>query len=136
MPEDKLQEPSEEFKRAIVHASSAVIECTFCGRVYFSKSELGAYEEGQLEELIEQSKKEPNKYIECEDWIEWGNLAGHQCVVDCKCNQARKYEDVFWAERHIISDYFKARAKKQQEHAERDSKLAKEVSEAVDSTTQ
>lgn len=134
MSKEELKGPSQEFKDAIIHASSVLIGCTFCGRVYFTGVEPSAFEkEGELEELIEQSKKEPDKYIQCGDRIMWGNLAGYQCVVDCKCHGSRVYEDVFWENRHIIRDYLVAMAKKQQRYANSDSKLVENISNAVNS---
>lgn len=86
------------------------------------------WEDGELENLIEQNKKDPDRYIEHDSNPNWGYLDGKPYVADCPCNSASTYESLFWKSRYLIRDYFKARSEEQQRHANKDSKLAREVS--------
>lgn len=104
------QEPtSEEFWDAVISAGSIVISCEFCDRVHFVSE--GAYDEGELEELREKAKKNPNKYIEngITDSIRWGHIDGKQAVYDCPCNGAKRFEDLIWHHRDMIVQYLTTR---------------------------
>ena len=138
MTEKKLKPPSEEFLQAVQHAGSLVISCEFCDRTYFATWCENDYDdEEELEELREQAKKEPDKYIEWGDVssISWGTVDGKQYVLDCPCNGARKYEDWILRHRWIIAEYFKSRATKLKEEAEREVNLSEGLvgmSESID----
>lgn len=131
--ETKLHAPSEEFWGSVIHAGANVIDCGFCGRTHFVGLDSGLdFEDGELEELTEQNKQNPDKYIfHNEVSVPWGYLDGKQAVYGCPCNKASRYEDFIWNNRHIIEGYLSARAKKQLERAKKDSQLAEKVKEAV-----
>ena len=132
-----LKPPSKEFVDAIRHAGSLVITCEFCDRTYFCTWGNGDYEEGELEELREQAKKEPDKYIEVtdDDAASWGYIDGRQFVVGCPCNSARKYEDWILSHRYGIAAYFKNRAQRLKRDLEQEvgiSEAVYELSESID----
>lgn len=71
---------SEDFWDTIIHSGSIVSTCEFCGKTHYSTEEENSFEEGELEELREKAKKEPDKYIEHSDMVRWGTLNGKQAV--------------------------------------------------------
>ncbi len=115
---------------------SSVATCEFCGITYFEDNEREwDWEKGQLEELRERSKTNPSTCVSV-DYVGWGYIDDKQFVADCPCNAASKYENFIWNHRDLIRDYLTARAQKQLIEAQDDSKLTKQVSEAVDIITQ
>jgi hypothetical protein len=112
---------SDFFNDAIANGSSLVIECEFCGRIYFGDG--GDYDEGERERLEEMAKVEPEKYIECSDFTRWGYLGGKQYAIDCECNAAAKYEAFIWNNRFLIATYLKTRSRDELEDAKREAKL-------------
>jgi len=104
---------SDEFLSALLSGSGILVDCEFCKRTHFFNDSVQDFEEGELEDLLEKTQKNPDKYIPHSDFIEYGRLDGKDYVLDCPCNSAAKYEDLFWNSRSIISAYFKARANKQ-----------------------
>ncbi|HRZ85700.1 MAG TPA: hypothetical protein P5277_02870 [Candidatus Paceibacterota bacterium] len=129
MPEDKrtYPKPSEEFLRTIITRSSILIDCEFCNRTHFVNSSKEDFDEGELEELLQLAKTNPDKYIYHDDLVEWGYLNRKQYVADCPCNSGYPYEQLFWNSREMISQYFKVRASKQLAQAQRDFKLTEEL---------
>lgn len=106
--------PNKEFEMAVLSAGSLVIQCEFCGRVYFATESENNYGKGELEGLRKQVEKDPDKYIEdgtC-DGISWGMIDNRQVVLGCKCNILSRYEKWIQNHRYIITDYFKSILKK------------------------
>lgn len=138
MAKKELKPPSEEFLESLRHSGSLVISCEFCDRTYFATWAESDYdEEEELVELREQAKKEPDKYVEWGDVssISWGTLDDKQYVLDCPCNGARKWEEWILRHRWTIAEYFKSRAMKLKEEAEREVNLSEglsEMSESID----
>ncbi len=128
---NKLPAPSKEFMRAVVDESSIVIDCEFCDRTHFIGD--GAdYDEGEFENLIKKSELEPEKYIFHNlSSISWGRLGGKQVVEGCPCNEASKYEQLFWDSRYVIADYFSSKSKKLQGQANYEVGLAKKVKSSL-----
>jgi len=132
-----LPKPSEEFLEAICDSGSIVIDCDFCGRTHFGNEEPGMdWEEGEFERLFKPSKDNPDRYIyhSDRDTVHWGTLDGKQYVLDCPCNSASKYEDLFWRHRRTIADYFQARAKRELHDSKSNLELADSVSESITRT--
>ena len=129
--EEFLLAPSKEFLLAIKNSRSGVSDCDFCERTHFSPDSDFAFHEGELEELLENHKKDPDKYIVHEGHgVEGGHLNGRFYVLDCPCNSASKYEDFIWNHRYLIADYFSARYQKMAQQA----KDAESVSSKVNSS--
>jgi len=64
--------------------------CEACNRIYFVTSEgHGDYEEGELESLLESSKKDPDKYIEVPDFDSVSTITrpfdNKNVVIGCIC---------------------------------------------------
>lgn len=121
--------------KAVICSGTNVINCTLCGRVHFAGIKNGAYdwEKGEYKNLIEQSKKNPDKFRAHYDMdsISWGSFAGEQIVDGCPCNLARKYEKIIWEGRFVIADYLKNRAEELQRETEDEKGLAQKVSDSL-----
>jgi len=63
MDDKKLSPPSEEFLDAIIYRGSNVIECEFCERVHFVDDPTSDYEKGELDDLYNRNKENPDKVI-------------------------------------------------------------------------
>ena len=134
----QLPEPSEEFKLTIRHAGSISIDCDLCGRTHFGNDEYALEEDlGKrgYQKLMKQHKRHPDKYVyhPDEDMVPWGNINGKQAVIDCQCHKLSEYEKFFLKNRHIIADYFTARAEKELKKAQTEKGLAKKVKDSVES---
>jgi hypothetical protein len=117
-----IPEPSEEFLEAFREGSSGmVVDCEFCGRVYFATQDSGDYEEGELENLRAQAEKDPDKYIEVDCFTTRILIDGKGYAYGCKCNKLRRYEDWIWSNRRGIVAYLKARTEKRLKAAAEDS---------------
>lgn len=116
---------SEVFKRLLHRVGHLVADCSLCGRVHFATLEEGVYSEGELEELREKAKKDPEKYIEdpSYDTIAAGHLNNEEVVIDCPCNLLRKHEDFIWNNRELIVGYIKNRVQTMKEQVGREDKL-------------
>jgi len=106
--------PSEEFYSAVISAGSLVISCEFCGKTYFATENENMYEEGELEELRENAKKKPEKYVEdtSRDTINWGILNGKQFVYECCEEEIVKFEQFIWNHRFVITKYLHSKSDK------------------------
>lgn len=134
MPNKDFPKPSEEFWDAITNTGTNYAECGFCHRIHFIVSEKGFdWKEGELEELLEKSKKNPEKYIPDyeHDSISLGDLDGRQAVYNCPCNSVSRYEQFISEHKHIISEYFSLKAEKQKQIVEENSKLAQKIRDSV-----
>jgi hypothetical protein len=118
-----IPEPSEEFLDAFREVSSGmIVECDFCGRVYFATQDSGDYGEGELENLRAQAEKEPDKYIEVDYFTTRIIVDGKGYADGCKCHKIRRYEDWIWANRGSIMKYLRARIEKRFKEAEEEIK--------------
>jgi hypothetical protein len=97
------EEPSELFLDTVTNASSLVIMCELCGRVYFCSE--GDYEKGELSRLRRNAKRNPEGYIEVNDFTHWGQIGGKQAVTECCCNMLSRYENFINVNEHLILDY-------------------------------
>lgn len=111
---------SEHFWDAFINAGSLVIECEFCERTHFAYE--GDYEEGELERLEENAKKNPAKYEEHfdRDMVSWGYFNGKQAVYNCPCKSLVQYERFIWNERDSIIKYYKAKMDEKSKNAQSD----------------
>ena len=126
MAEKKLKPPSELFEETLHSAGHLVADCTLCDRVHFATLSEGIYDEGELERIREQQKKEPDRYIEdaSNDTIAVGFLDGNEVVIGCPCHRLGKYEAFIWTNRRFIAEYLKKRIELQKAQADQDTKLA------------
>ena len=56
-----MKKLSDEFIMAVCHSGSMVITCGFCDKTIFCTYDEGNYDEGELEELRKNAKKNPRK---------------------------------------------------------------------------
>jgi len=123
---EMIPDPSEEFLDAFSGGSAGIIvECDFCGRVYFSTSDHGDYEEGELESLRANAEKEPDGCIEVDYFTSRVEVDGKTYAYGCKCNKVRRYEDFIWLHRREILAYIKARMEKRLKAAKEDMEIAR-----------
>jgi len=114
-------EPSDEFMEAFSGGSAGmVVECDFCGRVYFATQDHGDFEKGELEHYREMAEKEPNKYIEVAYFTSRIEVDGKCYAHGCECNKIRRYEDWIWHNRRQIVTYLKAVADEKYQRAKQD----------------
>ncbi|KKN96807.1 hypothetical protein LCGC14_0164510 [marine sediment metagenome] len=112
-----MRKPSDEFWAAFRCGGSLVILCEHCGRTHFCTTS-GAvdYNEGELEELLEKAKKDPDMYREDGTYssIEWGYIGGKQSVMHCPCNEEKiaPYEQFIIVHAEQILEYLQSRANK------------------------
>lgn len=124
--------PSEEFCDAFSgHTGSLVMECGFCGRLYFGTN--GDYEKGEREGYEERAKTEPDRYISVEGYSHSVEVDGKIWVLDCKCNGPRRYEDWIWSNRYQIMTYLKTKSVFISENADKLAVAAELTQQAVES---
>lgn len=129
----RLQPTSDIFMRAVCSIGSPSILCEFCGRTHFAPTSDLDWDEGELDELLDREKKEPDKYLadHSVSSILWGYLDGRQIVAGCPCNSGRKYEDFILRHRYVIVDFLQARARKKKEDAAEAEKIAQRIEAAL-----
>lgn len=128
-----LEEPSIEFKQALIHTSSCSILCELCGREHFCNDDkqAGEYSDKDWQKLLDDAERDPDKYQYHDDYIEWGSIDGKQVVVDCPCNRSTRYERWIISHRRIISDFLKARAKRLMEEAKEEAEVSTKAEDIV-----
>ena len=107
-----MKKVSEEFWNAIIHSSSCGgdLVCDLCGRVHFASWDPGAYERDDLKVLEKKAEKNPDKYINHTDSsVGWGEFNGLQIIYGCCDDKVKKFEDLIWGHRRLITHYLKAR---------------------------
>lgn len=105
-----LKECSEDFIEAIRENIGSIRgTCEFCGVTYFDES-AGHYDEGELEELKQQEKDQPDLFKEQDGGVSFCRIEGLQYIMGCPCNGPRRYEDWIWGNRWMIAEYLKTRA--------------------------
>jgi len=89
----------------------------------------GTYEEGELEELREEAKKEPDKYIEdpSRDTISWGILNKKRFVYECCEEKVARFEQFIWNHRFAIINYLCSKSDKLKVKAEIEVKNANKL---------
>jgi len=120
MSKEKLQifsaeKISGEFIEAHPAGGSLTTQtCHMCERLHFCLPEGdGTYEEGEFENLLELSKKNPDKYrLRSEPSIPYIVVNDLLYVLDCPCNGATRYEKLYLKEQEHIIRFFKNNKKK------------------------
>ena len=96
--------------------------CGLCGRVHFATGDNHAgYDKGELEDLRQKAKAEPDKYIEdtISSGISCGELRPGGIVVwGCKCRRIEKYQQFILGNRDAIIRFLKAHFDAQKKQAE------------------
>lgn len=132
--EERKQEPaSDDFQIAVRAGGTLIVTCEGCQRTYFASGDYRLYEDGQLEELQEQKRLNPQSFVEISgyDDIEYGYLNGKTVVVDCDCNYVRNFERLFWNHRWLIEEFFKLRTKGMRDEAAATTKLSRSISSSI-----
>ena len=120
------KKPSDIFIRLVCHSGSKVIDCDHCGRVHYDYN--GEFmEEGELEDLQEKAKKDPEKYVGHDGDIYWGTVMGKATVTDCPCGFLGWFENAIWSDRKFISEYLIKMAAARLNQAKETMKIASET---------
>lgn len=114
-----MQNCSELFERVFSSHCSGIVRDCCCGRTYFNSSEDYCFEDGELECLLEQSKKDPEKYIEVDYSIGTMEIDGKEIVIGCKCDIAKKYENFILNHAQLLAKYLNEYAKQLEEKAQK-----------------
>ena len=109
-----MSKVSDEFYAALFHDGSIRRTC-HCGRTHFASWE-GSFDEGELENLLSNAEREPDKYINHPSTsISIAHIDGKEFVYECPCEGLERYETFIWTYREVILDYLTARHKRQLE---------------------
>ena len=124
MTEEQLQNrgksPSEDFLLACEHVtgSGGCRRNCSCGITTYNPDGTWDWEEGELEAL----RKDKNA-IEVDYSVPSVEIDGKEFVVGCPCNGLYKYEGFIWANRELIVQYLRLRAKTMNKMAEKEINL-------------
>ena len=116
-PPFSKEPPSEMFYDAFSSGGSGIRRECACGRVTFNYMEQGCYEEGELEQLEANAKKNPDKYIGVDYSVPTFVLAGQEWVVGCPCNKGANIEAFIRSHARQIAAYLNAAADDLQKRA-------------------
>lgn len=113
--EIQFRTPSEEFRRAFdEHTNGCVRHCE-CGRVYFDVgNDCYSWDEGELELLLENQKKDPDKFQSLPYAVGGYRIGGRFIVWDCACKHsenAARIEDLIVAEAPNVAIFLNAKAR-------------------------
>lgn len=103
---------SNLFAKIFNSGGGGCIRTCACNRIHFDGSEYGGWdwEEGELEELQENSKKNPDRYIEHGETVWTLDLGGLEVVYGCHCEIAEKYERFIIEASEEIAEYLNRKA--------------------------
>lgn len=87
-----------------------------CGRTHYDVENVHDYEDGELEQLEEKTKKEPDAYLPCNGSV--GTLTIDHTVINCPCGRAKSYEDFIVDNQAGIAHYLNRRAEMLREEAD------------------
>ena len=124
--EEKLEEPSDEFMRAVCHSGTAVIDCELCGRTHVAINATGYdWYEDEKEDFEKRADAGEEMLVihHNSDFLSYGHLEGKQAVRGCECHLARRFEDWVWFNRDMIMDYLRARIEGMVKDAEMEAKM-------------
>lgn len=131
----KKEVPSEIFLKAFALGLGSIRgKCECCGRECYQSYERGFFDEGELEELERQAKKEPDKYSDFQDCtVSFGEVDGKQFVFGCPCEMKAlfKYELFVWTHRRGIVRYLTDITKERKRIADENHAEATSVENAV-----
>lgn len=89
-----------------------------CGREHYDSSDNHwDWEDGELENLIERDKTDPN-VIGQDGSIGGVELMGCRIIDNCECDLAEKYENFLLRHAEQIADYLRSMAKEMKEKSE------------------
>lgn len=87
-------------------------------------------EEGELEELKAKLAASPDRYVQEDGQIEFGEFAGKRFVVGCDCGKAVFYERLIWDNRTQVMNYLLLRTQHEADRANEDLHAAKSIDQA------
>jgi hypothetical protein len=121
----ELSMATDEFLSAFCAGGGPIEECDFCGKTYYSTTNL---DEEDLASLEEQRVKHPDKFFPEEyDAIEYYEINGMKWVYECPCNGLDRYETFIWNESYRILDYLGRRSNREFNEATYQKKIVDEA---------
>lgn len=123
-----------------IGGSCCSAHCEACGRVYFVTSPgHGDYEEGELEELRENSEKYPGIYIEVWDFSYVSTMIlphnGKTVVIGCVCDPTEQLSDFIEDNARQLTEYLAEYWMAERRTAERKAREAAEALNALEDRT-
>jgi hypothetical protein len=109
---------SELFSNIFDSGCGGCIRTCECGITYFYGCHHWDFEEGELEELQQKAKDDPDHYVEQDCSIGTLEIGGIQIVYDCSCDLARKYENFILDHAGQLAEYLNRRGAILREKAE------------------
>lgn len=113
----QTEQCTELFGKVFHSGTGGLVRDCSCGRVHFHDDETEDFDEGELEQLREKAKEQPDKYIPQGWTIETMEISGCDIVFGCTCDTARKYERFIVNHDTQLAKYLNARARELKDHA-------------------
>jgi len=123
-------EASELFWDVVCDRGSILIKCELCGRTHFSTDAIMYEDRDELDSLFAQEADDPDRYVSHANDAHWGYLDGKQAVYECQCNNAGRYEQLIWNDRHLILRYLERRTKENNLKAQVDARKVEQAESA------
>lgn len=117
---------SDEFKDLVCTGGSPALDCQLCGRNLFNLS--GEFmDPGELEDLLEKQKQNPEKYCGMDNQVHSGHLLDLQIVINCPCNGLRLFEEFILGHSRFICTFIAEVNKERRARADEIVSLAKKA---------
>ena len=96
-----------------------IIRTCCCGRTFYNYMDAGCFEPGELAELEEKTKTNPDKYCAVDHTVGTMSFAGNEIVYGCHCDTAKNYERFILAHAERLAEYIRRHSKELQEKSKR-----------------
>lgn len=110
---------SELFSDVFDSKYGGCIRTCECGITHFDTYNIYDWEEGELEELQQKAKDDPEHYVEIDCAVGTIEIGGIEIVYGCTCNLAKKYEDFILNYAEQLAKYLNKRATMLREKADK-----------------
>lgn len=88
-----------------------------CGITYFDTYNVWDWEDGELEDLQQKAKEDPEHYTGIDCAVGTMSIGGIEIVYGCSCDLAQKYEDFILNHAEQIAEYLNKRSEALSEQA-------------------
>ena len=113
-----MNQCSELFMKVFSSGCSGVVRTCTCGRTVFDSTDFVSYDDGELDDLIDKSYADPDKYIAVDHSVRTLVINGVEIVDGCKCDVALSYERFIRANAICLAEYLRGYSKLLHEHAD------------------
>lgn len=108
---------SELFENIFRSHCGGIVRTCDCGRTHYNEADASFFDEGELGDLIEKTKEQPDKYFATDYTITTMEIGHSEIVCGCVCAIAEKWEDFLIEQSQQIAQYLNSRAKMLREEA-------------------